>query len=318
MLDSLPHRAMLRTTLPGQSDAAAFGLAPYPTAQFFGLTPGRVVSAPRAFLSLRHGLSGQFAEFDLLPQLLAAATKTSGSREEVTAVWSVQIGSHGYPHDRIGEAGSAAEAGARSVAADAWRFSERMGLIGAAGLTPEGVRASALADSSISGEPRRVMAAVLARGVSRQLRDHGQIEGLPLLRAGARTLAATTNLWACECPGLIPVEVGSLLHWASVDATRAQRLLRSLVKLRDVAMHRYEAPAPDAEPGHNAALHFDTVSAFYLSHPWLAERVPMSWDEELATCRLLAYCGLLRMVEAERAPACWLVENRPSEDAPAC
>ena len=83
-------------------------------------------------------------------------------------------------------------------------------------------------------------------------------------------------------------------------------------------MHPYEPPSPEAPRGHNAPLHFDTVSAFYLSHPWLAERSPMSWAEELATCRLLAYCGLLRMVEAEGGAACWLVENRRPEGGPAC
>ena len=86
------------------------------------------------------------------------------------------------------------------------------------------------------------------------------MEALPLLRAGARTLAATTNLWARECPGLMPVEVGSLLHWASVDATRAQRLLGSLVTWRDVAMHPHEPPSPDAAPGRNAVRHLEAVS----------------------------------------------------------
>ena len=82
-------------------------------------------------------------------------------------------------------------------------------------------------------------------------------------------------------------------------------------------MHPYEAPHEDVEPGANAALHFDVVSAFYLSQPWLAERVPMSFAEELTTCRLLSYCGLFRMVEVARGPACWLVEP-PAQSGSEC
>ena len=84
---------------------------------------------------------------------------------------------------------------------------------------------------------RRATVDILRRGVTRQLRARGDFDVPPLLRAGARTLLSMTNLWARQCPGLIPVEVSSLIHSAHVDATRAQKLLGSLVTWRDVAMH---------------------------------------------------------------------------------
>ena len=53
-------------------------------------------------------------------------------------------------------------------------------------------------------------------------------------------------------------------------------------------------PIQKAPLGANATLHFDVVSEFYVSHPWLAGRVQTSFGEELALARLLAYCGLFR------------------------
>ena len=101
-------------------------------------------------------------------------------------------------------------------------------------------------------------------------------------------------------------------------AERAQRLLGDLVTWRDVAMHPFEEPDESAPLGLNADRHFEAVSALYLSQPGLAERVPLSFAEEVATCLLLACCRLLRLVEAEHGSACWLIENDLSEGGAGC
>ena len=101
-------------------------------------------------------------------------------------------------------------------------------------------------------------------------------------------------MWARECPGLIPVEVGAITHWARVNPGRADKLVTDLVSWRDVAMHRYQPPDPAAEVGSHAQLHYERVSEFYLEHEWLAGKVPLSFGEELALARLLGWCGLLR------------------------
>ena len=115
---------------------------------------------------------------------------------------------------------------------------------------------------------------LLAPVVEMRLRGEDGVPIIPLLRRGARSLAETDNLWARECPGLIPIEVGAIIYWACVQVARAERLLDNIVSWRDVAMHRYGAPDPKAPPGANAAFHFEAVSEFYVSHPWLAGRVP--------------------------------------------
>ena len=267
---------------------------------------------PPPSVASRRGLSGLFVDFDLLPELLQIAAAGDGSREGVTSDWSARLERGGFTDADIDpEDGPERISVADSVAADAWRFAERMALLDSAGLTPEGRRLVSLAGSRDLPTARHAMVQVLAKGVTRQLRGQGGVEVLPFLHRGAGALTATDNLWARQCPGLLPVEVSSLIHWANVEVARAEKLLSNLVTWRDVAMHPYEAPQTDVEPGANSAHHFDVVSAFYLSQPWLGERVPISFAEELATCRLLSYCGLLQMVEVADSPACWLVENEP-------
>ena len=41
-------------------------------------------------------------------------------------------------------------------------------------------------------------------------------------------------------------------------------------------------------------LHAVDSTEFYLEHPWLGERVRLPFAEELALCKLLAYCGVFR------------------------
>ena len=67
----------------------------------------------------------------------------------------------------------------------------------------------------------------------------------------------------------------------------------------------YGPPNPNASAGANAERHFERVSEFYLGHPDLRERVPLTFGEEFALVRMLGYCGVLR---EEAGPAVfWLV-----------
>ena len=179
------------------------------------------------------------------------------------------------------------------TAADAWRFAERMGLIGAGGPIGDGGGAAALAGLDRKRR-REVLAPLLAERVDADLRGRGGISIVDLLCRAAQSLAETSHVWARECPGLIPVEVGTITHWARVNPPRADKLVTDIVSWRDVAMHRYQPPDPAAEVGGHAQLHYERISEFYLEHPWLAGKAPLSYGEELALARLLGWCGLLR------------------------
>ena len=248
-------------------------------------------SVPSA--AIRRGLSGAFLDFDFLPALLSIAEKPA-TREQTTAAWSTFLQKTGFQArhvdpDELPQGMSIAD----SLAADAWRFADRVGWIGPDGLTDAGWRAATVGDV---GPPsiRSALAPLLAAAIENQLRGENGVPIIPLLRRGAQTLAETDNLWARECPGLIPIEVGAIVYWACVQVARTEQMLDNIVSWRDVAMHRYGAPDPKAPPGANATLHFDAASEFYVGQRWLAGPVSTSFGEDLALARLLAYCGLFR------------------------
>ena len=251
-----------------------------------------------ASLSMRNGLSGSFLDFDLLPALLARAERT-GARAETTADWAEWLSAAGFERKHVGPDDLPTGMSISDfMAADAWRFAERMGFIDPGGLTEDGRQIAAL--SGLEASRRRdELVSALADRVEDRLCGQGDAPILPLLQRAARNLAETTNLWARECPGLISAEVGAIVHWACVNLRRATELVDNIVSWRDAAMHRYEAPNPGAPAGFNAGFHVDAVTDFYLEHPWLGEKVPMSFGEELALYRLLAYCGLTQIGHRE-------------------
>ena len=144
-----------------------------------------------------------------------------------------------------------------------------------------------------SNRPGVAPAPVLAAHIEPRLRGEGNAPTLPLLRRTAESLAETEDLWARECPGLLPSEVRAIVHWACVDLRRANELIDDIVSWRNSAMHRHPAPHPDAAPGFNAHLHAEKVAEFYAEHPWLGEKVFMSLAAKLACCKSLTYCDLL-------------------------
>ena len=134
---------------------------------------------------------------------------------------------------------------------------------------------------------------MLTESVESALVGQGGAPILSLLDQAAQRLAGSENLWERECPGLFPVEIGTIVHWACVDLQHAQTLVRDIEINRDVAMHRVGPPNPNSPAGENAKRHFERVSEFYLEHPDLRERVPLTFGEEFALVRLLGYCGVL-------------------------
>ena len=172
---------------------------------------------------MRNGLSGSFLDFDLLPALLVRAERT-GARAETTDDWAVWLSAAGFERKHVGPDDLPAGMSISDVmAADAWRFAERMGFIDPGGLSEDGRQIAAL--SGLDASRRRdELVSALAERVEDRLRGQGDAPILPLLQRAARNLAETTNLWARECPGLIPAEVGAIVHWACVNLQRATDL----------------------------------------------------------------------------------------------
>ena len=233
-------------------------------------------------VATRRGLNGYFVDFQLLPDLLCRARRMDG-KDAILRDWAIFLKQTDH-NDRY----QALEVESPSVArtaVDAWRLVNLTGLITTDGLTAHGHR---VVDGTADVED------VLSLGVLECMIGQDGIEIVPLLQRGATILAKTNHVWARCCPGLLPIEMESIVYWASVESRRCLELLDDLVVMRDVAMHRIgEPPDRQVSAAENAGIHEEMVTNFYLSHRSLAEDTPMPYGGTLAMTRLLAFTGLL-------------------------
>ena len=92
----------------------------------------------------------------------------------------------------------------------------------------------------------------------------GGFDTLGLLREAAGKLARTTNLWACVIPGLLPVEIAAIVHWARVEPQRAIDLVDNIESWRDVPMHKAGGPPDPSVPMEvHVERHVESVYEFY-------------------------------------------------------
>ena len=116
------------------------------------------------------------------------------------------------------------------------------------------------------------------------------IEIVPLLQRGTIILVKTNHVRARCCPGLLPINVESIVYWACVESPKCLKQLDNLIFLRDVAKHRGGEPlSTQVSDAENAEIHEEMVTNFYLSHRDLAEDTPMLYGGTLAKTRLLVY-----------------------------
>ena len=243
-------------------------------------------------IARRGGPSGSFADFDLIPLLLTRA-KDTGDRDATIKDWTNYLSEVGFESTHI-EQDDANTPLAPRVAADAWRFAERMGLLDVNGLTRTGEESASLAFEDIA-RCLQALVPILAQGVEGELRGRGGFDTLGRLREAAGKLAQTTNLWARVIPGLLPIEIGAIVHWARVEPSRAIDLVDNIESWRDVPMHKAGGPPDPKVPMEvHVERHFECVYEFYLEQPWLAEQTPSSFAEEHALVKLLVWCGLFR------------------------
>ena len=253
-------------------------------------------------IAFRGGPSGVFVDFDLLPYLMTTCVR---SREDTIESWMIHLEAVGFEARHI-DPDSVPEplSLAAMLASDAWRFAERMGLIDVDGPTPGGMQVAMLNDCDERHREERLRR-VLREGLEANLRGRGGVSILDILRTAANILWTSENLWARTCPGLLPIEVGAIVHWARVNPSRAVELVEKIETWRDVAMHSFHRPPNSvASTEANAERHFDAVLKFYLEHHWLAEDVPTSFAEDLALVEILGFCGILRKFSLRSAGFC--------------
>ena len=233
-------------------------------------------------VATRRGLNGYFVDFRLLPELLHRSQRLRG-KDAIQRNWAEFLIHN--DHDDHYQALEVQSPSVARTAVHAWRLATLTGLLDQDGLTELGHR---VVDGTADVED------ALALGVRECMIGQDGIEIVPLLQRGATILAKTNHVWARCCPGLLPIEMESIVYWASVESPRCLELLNDLIVMRDVAMHRIGAP-PDSQvsAAENAGIHEEMVTNFYLSHRSLAEDTPMPYGGTLAMTRLLAFTGLL-------------------------
>lgn len=255
-----------------------------------------------------------FVEFELLPDLLArvpvgpsSRTPTDDSlgfrmpgRIDVAAVienWTDFLEETGANIDHV-EPEDLPEnvAMERYLAEDAWKLVKRLGWVSRSGPTSAGQSVAYIAERSMMRRTRADLMHLMdtiAGSVRENYVGADEIEVVPLVQEGARLLAETAHVWASYLPGLLLVEFEALIHWAFARPRYAASLRDDLVTYRDVAMHRYDAPSPDADPDDNLLLHAEAVSRLYLETEGLAARTDLTITEVRSTAMLLTFAGLL-------------------------
>ena len=248
---------------------------------------------------LQGGLCGRFVEFDYLPYLLADMEGPGlGGLIWAEVLDSIRAATqkemrrvHGMP-----ELPSIPLASAHEAAEGAWQLCGRLGLIEAGSLTDAGRKVASIAKQDQYTSFRDTLVPILAKGVESALTGQAGSPLVPMLRTAAHRISSVTSIWAQQCPGLLPVEVAAIVHWACIDMQRAHALVRDIEFNRDRAMDGVPLPDADDLLGEDAELAFHRTMEFYLDRRDLLGQVSAGENEIRALSRLLAYCGLFKAI----------------------
>ena len=253
----------------------------------------------------RYGLTLVFAEYSLLPDLLARVPRVPGL--EVPESWRQFLREHECnvnhtEEERIGDSGAIAD----GMAADAWRLARGLELVREEGLTALGADLARLADTPLDDLTERDDQA-LRTLLAEQLVDC-YLSGGPsiarLLQEGARGIEGSEL--AQYCPGVLLIEVQALIVLAHTNPARAREWPESFLRIRDAAVQTY--PMPDtsdedwaqleemlggdvADAFHWRIAHADAITNYYLADLELAG---MTLTEVRSTAMLLTFSDLLQ------------------------
>ena len=234
----------------------------------------------------RFGLMAAFAEFSLLPELLASVPSAPGT--DPPDSWRNILDSHGYNVDHVEEGERPPGSGLTELmVGDAWALVNRLGLVDGDGLTQTGRTLAGLDATEGSN-------ATLAQAARTTYRGHDGAPLVDLLQHEARRVqAGEADGGAGYCPGLLLAEVITLIEHACLPSPRPRRALLDIRReIEELVIQ------PDAQRSRNAARceFADAVSAHHMqasTETQYGEWVPMTLTEARATSMLLTAAGLL-------------------------
>ena len=251
-------------------------------------------------LTKQGGIARAFAEFSLLPDLLALARGSTG--KPLAPLWTEFLEDVGCSLDHVEEIERPKEQAVwQWMAKDAIQLSLRLGLLRLLpgddfAVDAAGAAVASMADASMDEQGEAddgPLRSLLAQQVRALYRGNGGVEVSSLLLKAAHAMQETKHVWAKHCPGLLLVEFDALVHEAENDRAGAERLLGELEANRDFAMHPYDRPGPTSDPADNAVTHSDAVTDFYLFNLEYDARSSLTITGARASAMLHTFAGLL-------------------------
>ena len=233
----------------------------------------------------RGGVVRCFAEFSLLPDLLHAHAENPGSIEDWRQLLDERPCNQEHVEDEFVPWGGTMT---ETMAEDADRFCRWVGLIGEAGdLSPAGGRIARIGEMPLEVRDK-LATGVLTRVLAEQIQEcYLGVDGLRvanLLSLACTELSWSGHEWPDGLQGLLLVEMETLVHWAFVDADRANGLVNHLPIVRDQVIHALRRD-PEVRAGR------ETVDATVVAEV-LAEvhwhREELALDSELTLTELRA------------------------------
>ena len=254
----------------------------------------------------RYGLALKFADFSLLPELLALVPDSGG--RDVPDSWRDFLRDGNLNLDHVDEEDNRnPDELAEELAADAWRLAKVLEFISDESLTARGNELARLADTPAL-ERTAQQWEFFERSLAGQILDcyfGPNVSIARLLQQAAQRLEGTE--WSESCPGVLLVEVQALIELAHEelaheDQARTQEWPNTFVDVRGEALRAYPLPEVDLPSlelivGQEDAGLFaerigqaDAISNYYLNDLGLAG---MTLTELRATAMLFAYARLL-------------------------
>ena len=254
----------------------------------------------------QHGLVRAFADFSMLPDLLALPRLSS--RREAVQSWArlMEESNPNCDHVEDDDLDSAADDPWDLMADDAWQLCERLGLLEGDGEASADAWRARLEDQLAD----RIWDRYLDAGgepMARHLQDAALVAG------GDR------GPWAGRCPGLLLCEFMRLVEMAQEDAPRAESFAASLPVERREAVRdaRLTRPNPRMTPLVNRIAYANAIGKFHgrpdggpLPEP------AMSVTEARATAILLTHSGILKEAFLEGPVNCLVPPGSALPDGP--
>ena len=253
-----------------------------------------------------HGLVRAFADFSMLPDLLALPRLKS--RRETVQSWAdlMEEGNAKRDHVENDDLGLAADDPWDLMADDAWQLCERLGLLDGDG------------EASADAWRARLEEELADRIWERYLDANGEPMAR-LIQDAARVAGRGRGPWAGRCPGLLLCEFMRLVEMAQEDAPRAESFAASLlVERREAASDaRLTRPNPRMTPLVNRIAYANAIGDFHgrpdggpLPEP------AMSVTEARATAILLTHSGILNEGFLEGPVNCLVPPEAALPDGP--